>query len=64
MFFITYLKLYLSFNIDFYKWFIFAKSFSVYIKSDINIYKNYKIEYLLNWHIYCKRKGKIIKYLI
>ena len=48
MFFITYLKLYLFFNIDFYKWFISVKSFNVYIKGNINIYKSYKIEYLLN----------------
>ena len=48
MFFITYLKLYLFFNINFYKSFIFIKSFNVYIKGDINIYKSYKIEYLLN----------------
>ena len=48
MFFIIYLKLYLSFNIDFYKLFIFIKLFNIYMKSNINIYKNYKIKYLLN----------------
>ena len=48
MFFITYLKLYLFFNINFYKWFIPVKLFNVYIKGDTDIYKNYKIKHLLN----------------
>ena len=48
MFFITHLKLYSLLNINFYKWFIFTKLFNIYIEGDINIYKNYKIKYLLN----------------
>ena len=64
MFSVAHLELYLFSNIDFYKWFISAKPSNIYVEGDTNIYKSYKVECLLNWHVYHKGKDKMVKYLI
>ena len=48
MFSVAHLKLCSFFRINFYKQFIPVKSSNIYIEGDTDIYKNYKIKYLLN----------------